>query len=172
MGKAGYTLTTIGINNPSTGRYLTSDLIGLQGGLNTYIYVRNNPLRWIDPLGLTEQDIQNMLDLAAMTQPDLDVPSTVSARDLGSDIYGSPTAGFTNPITKNISISDSYLKTLDCNQLKRLFEILVHESIHRTRPRWDMISRPVKHPDIYKDAARRTKEAREYIENYCKKCPE
>lgn len=31
---------------------MSSDPIGLRGGLNTYLYARANPLRYIDPLGL------------------------------------------------------------------------------------------------------------------------
>ena len=38
--------------DPETGRYLSPDPIGLDGGLNLYAYVENDPVNWSDPEGL------------------------------------------------------------------------------------------------------------------------
>jgi RHS repeat-associated protein len=38
--------------DPAIGRYAQSDLIGLRGGLDTYLYVNAKPLSLVDPEGL------------------------------------------------------------------------------------------------------------------------
>lgn len=37
------------------GRFLSQDPVGFLGGSNYYVYVRNSPLNWLDPLGLAPQ---------------------------------------------------------------------------------------------------------------------
>ena len=46
--------------DPSVGRFLNQDPIGLAGGLNAYSYVRD-PLSWVDPRGLASEALLSQL---------------------------------------------------------------------------------------------------------------
>jgi RHS repeat-associated protein len=47
--------------DPTTGRYVTPDPIGLEGGINLFVYVAGNPLRWVDPFGLQTSPVPGPL---------------------------------------------------------------------------------------------------------------
>jgi len=65
--------------SPQLGRYAQADPIGLEGGMNPYVYTDNNPCKWIDPLGL---------DTYMCTKP-LDALGG-SGKKSGMDIWGNP----------------------------------------------------------------------------------
>jgi RHS repeat-associated protein len=43
--------------DPTTGRFLSEDPIGFEGGVNHYAYVRNNPTNRVDPNGLCDDKL-------------------------------------------------------------------------------------------------------------------
>ena len=48
--------------DPSIGRYLRPDPIGLQSGINLFAYAQNNPTNMVDPFGLEVFDPNNLLN--------------------------------------------------------------------------------------------------------------
>jgi uncharacterized protein RhaS with RHS repeats len=92
-----------------------SDPIGLGGGINTYAYVGGNPLSYIDPMGLTREQVDAMLEKVRCNSPDLNVPDHV---DIPST-FGCEDTAVTNPMTLNVTLSSYYNGDLDADGLNR-----------------------------------------------------
>jgi RHS repeat-associated protein len=72
-GQMGLVLLTHRYYDPDTGRFLTRDPSGYEGGVNVYAYTRNNPVMGNDPSGLDPGDGDDL--------GDYDIPISTMRRD-------------------------------------------------------------------------------------------
>jgi RHS repeat-associated protein len=111
----------------ATGRYITSDPIGLAGGLNTYAYVSNRPVLAVDQLGLSEADVSAAWKWLGGAYPQLTRGVSVS----GSRILDYTGASGLAPGGGTVYIRQSYYDdNLTSWQLYEMTYTLIHESLH------------------------------------------
>ena len=132
-------LLLMGYSSGVLARYIEADPIGQKGGINTYAYVGGNPISYIDPLGLTQCDIDTARAIAAAAKLQLSSGDPL----LFPDSYGSANLGFTDPpkarrITARTIpgfgtvLSDYYQQVLNNQQAAELLDTIIHEAVHYT----------------------------------------
>jgi hypothetical protein len=109
-----------------------SDPIGLAGGVSTFAYANNRALSRIDPLGLSDSDVQgvwrDVLRSFTELRPD--------AKEIG--YANMAKSGETSPFLGLITIPHRWKESacFDVNEYAELFFILFHEGMHSTDPWW------------------------------------
>ncbi len=147
-----------------TGRFITVDPIGFIGGLNLYAYVGNNPMNWIDPFGLTQEDVDRAKEVLKEFYPEYYNEEAEVSFDDFNELPPGDSAG-TDIWTGDIELKNEYKEELSGPEKEALLTSLAHEYQHSN----DSILQRIlddwfdtdNHDDIFDNAEHLSEEANE-----------
>ena len=114
--------------NSSTGRFISEDPIGFAGqDSNFFRYVKNNPHSFVDPLGLTQEDINLAFKYVLKKYPDA---RNLRVRVATVEELGSGYVGRFNPSGNEVLLHPDYLKKLSSKEALILLDTIFHEVGH------------------------------------------
>lgn len=151
--------------DPTIGRYIQTDPIGLEGGRNLYSYATQNPLHYIDPMG------QAAVSAGVVTGEVIDILSGI--RVLNSIV------GMLTP-TQEAQKDAEYLQYkkrcneqtppgLDKCQAAR-FRLERNKECKALREAWDKKWMPERHANDVIELDRAIRNAEEDVNKYCRRC--
>ncbi|WP_446091360.1 RHS repeat-associated core domain-containing protein [Acinetobacter sp. 1124_18A] len=111
--------------NPVLGRYMEPDRIGLEGGLNPYIYAGNDPINYFDRDGLNRGSNRNLSPIRPNTDPLI----LTNVQSLIGQIRQF------NPIFEYNVVSPNGRPTYSITDVHRLQEILNRGPVNYSRPK-------------------------------------
>lgn len=114
--------------DPTVGRWTTKDPIGFAGGdTNLYAYVNGDPMSYIDPTGLSPEDLQAAINYLKRVRSDLTDLNPNFINKVLNDAYGE---------TKNKSTVYINMAALDADttsgtdRIARYIQTVSHELMH------------------------------------------
>lgn len=157
--------------DPEVGRWTAKDPIDFAGGdSDLYGYVLNDPVNFVDPWGLTQQDLENAQTALEMYHPEIYNPNAdVSFEELPPGQTGGTDLWF-----DEIKISEEhYSGVLEEWQKDKLIETLAHEYMHTNdsipQRYWDYYNELLfdrlteNHDRIYQDSQKLSEQAYKYM---------
>jgi len=114
--------------DPYTARYLQSDPIGLNGGVNTYRYGYANPTKYIDAYGLSAADVEEIRNDISTNFPEI-LPRggwQFEKRNAGALAQSDTSTG-------RIFVDEKYkAECISYDEFSALYFEMLHESMHST----------------------------------------